>query len=129
MDTVRSLSAPDSTPLAVPLALEMLERMMLLRAMDEKVGELSRKRLIPGLIHLGIGEEAVAVGTCAALSPEDKVTSTHRAHGHFLAKGGTPRALMAELHGKVTGCCRGKGGSMHLVDLEVGYIGGNGVAG
>ena len=128
MDTVRT-PAKATLPVPAPLALEMLERMLLLRALDEKVGELARKKLLPGLIHLGIGEEAVAVGTCAALRAEDKVTSTHRAHGHFIAKGGTPRALMAELHGKVTGCCRGKGGSMHLVDIERGFLGANGVVG
>lgn len=111
------------------LFLAMLERMRLLRAFDERVTELCRQKRLPGLIHLGVGEEAVAVGTCLALRPEDKVTSTHRAHGHFLAKGGDPNAFMAELYGKVTGCCRGKGGSMHLADLDIGFLGANGVVG
>ncbi len=103
--------------------------MHLLRAFDQKVGERRKRGEIPGLIHLGVGEEAVAVGVCQAIRPEDKITSTHRAHGHFLAKGGSPRALMAELYGKQAGCCRGKGGTMHLVDLSIGFLGANGVVG
>ncbi|HJN22691.1 MAG TPA: thiamine pyrophosphate-dependent dehydrogenase E1 component subunit alpha [Rhodospirillales bacterium] len=109
--------------------LEMLAKMHLLRAFDQKVGERCKRGEIPGLIHLGIGEEAVAVGVCRAIRPEDKITSTHRAHGHFLAKGGSPKALMAELYGKQAGCCRGKGGAMHLVDLKIGFLGANGVVG
>jgi acetoin:2,6-dichlorophenolindophenol oxidoreductase subunit alpha len=115
--------------LANSTALHMLEQMYLLRAFDERVSELCRRKQLPGLIHLGVGEEAVAVGVCAALKPGDNVTSTHRAHGHFLAKGGDPNAFMAELYGKETGCCRGKGGSMHLTDLDVGFLGANGVVG
>ena len=109
--------------------LDMLEKMHLLRAFDERVSERCKRGEIPGLIHLGMGEEAVAVGVCAAIKPNDKMTGTHRAHGHFLAKGGDPKAFMAELYGKQTGCCRGKGGSMHLVDLECGFLGANGVVG
>ena len=107
----------------------LLRDMRLLRVSDERVGERARRGEIPGLLHLGVGEEAVAVGACAALRPEDKITSTHRAHGHFLAKGGSPKALMAELYGKEAGCCRGKGGSMHLVDMNIGFLGANGVVG
>jgi acetoin:2,6-dichlorophenolindophenol oxidoreductase subunit alpha len=124
-----SSSALDLESLPQGSALELLEQMYLLRAFDERVSELCRRKKLPGLIHLGVGEEAVAVGTCAALKPNDKVTSTHRAHGHFLAKGGDPGAFMAELYGKITGCCRGKGGSMHLTDLDVGFLGANGVVG
>jgi len=109
--------------------LKMLANMHLLRACDHEVGRLCKRGQITGLIHLGIGEEAVAVGVCAALQPQDKITSTHRGHGHFLAKGGQPRALLAELCGKQTGCCHGKGGSMHLIDLDVGFLGANGVVG
>lgn len=109
--------------------IKMLEGMHLLRAFDHKVGERCKRGEIPGLIHLGLGEEAVAVGACAAIEPSDKITSTHRAHGHFLAKGGDPKALMAELYGKRTGCCKGKGGSMHLIDLDIGFLGANGVVG
>ena len=107
----------------------LLRAMWLLRVSDEMVGARARRGEIPGLLHLGLGEEAVAVGACAAIRPEDKITSTHRAHGHFLAKGGSPKALMAELYGKEAGCCRGKGGSMHLVDLNIGFLGANGVVG
>ena len=107
----------------------LLRDMRLLRVSDERVVERARRGEVPGLLHLGVGEEAVAVGACAALRPEDKITSTHRGHGHFLAKGGSPKALMAELYGKEAGCCRGKGGSMHLVDLKIGFLGANGVVG
>jgi TPP-dependent pyruvate/acetoin dehydrogenase alpha subunit len=109
--------------------LQMLEDMHLLRAFDDKVGERCRRAEIPGLIHLGNGEEAVAVGVCAALDADDKMTSTHRGHSHFLAKGGDPNAFMAELYGKRTGCCGGKGGSMHLYDQNIGFLGCNGVVG
>lgn len=108
---------------------QMLRGMWLLRNADEQVAKGKRRMEIPGLLHLGFGEEAVAVGTCAALDPSDKVLSTHRAHGHFLAKGGGLNALMAELLGKQAGCCAGKGGSMHLVDLDCGFLGANGVVG
>ena len=103
--------------------------MRLLRVSDERVGERARRGEVPGLLHLGVGEEAVAVGACAALRPEDKITSTHRAHGHFLAKGGSPKALMAELYGKEAGCCRGKGGSMHIADMSGGNLGANAIVG
>lgn len=109
--------------------LDMLAAMHLLRAFDARVSERARRGEIPGLLHLGLGEEAVAVGVSTAIRPTDKVMSTHRAHGHFLAKGGDPRALMAELYGKVTGCCAGKGGSMHLTDPDIGFLGANGVVG
>lgn len=109
--------------------IEMLRLMCLLRFSDQKVAQRKRRMEIPGLLHLGIGEEAVAAGTCLAIEPSDKVVSTHRAHGHFLAKGGGVKALMAELYGKETGCCKGKGGSMHLVDLGCGFLGANGVVG
>jgi len=109
--------------------LQMLEGMHLLRAFDDKIGERCRRGEIPGLIHLGNGEEAVAVGVCAALEEGDKMTSTHRGHSHFLAKGGDPNAFMAELYGKRTGCCGGKGGSMHLYDQDIGFLGCNGVVG
>ncbi len=108
---------------------DMLRLMLVLRVCDEKVAYRKRRMEIPGLLHLGVGEEAVAVGTCAAIESTDKVVSTHRAHGHFLAKGGGAKALLAELYGKETGCCKGKGGSMHLVDLACGFLGANGVVG
>ena len=107
----------------------LLRDMRRIRVSDERVGERARRGEVPGLLHLGVGEEAVSVGACAALRSEDKITSTHRAHGHFLAKGGSPKTLMAELYGKEAGCCRGKGGSMHLVDMNIGFLGANGVVG
>jgi len=119
----------DQTGISDSLLLRAWEDMLLLRRIDERTSELCEKGEIPGLIHLGVGEEAVAVGTCLALRPEDKVTSTHRAHGHFLAKGADPGAFMAELYGKATGSCGGKGGSMHLIDTSIGFLGANGVVG
>lgn len=119
----------DDHSLSDALLLKAWEEMLLLRRIDERTSELCEKGEIPGLIHLGVGEEAVAVGTCLALRPEDKVTSTHRAHGHFLAKGAEPGAFMAELYGKALGSGRGKGGSMHLIDIDIGFLGANGVVG
>ena len=129
----RNIENTDHGPMMETLPKEflvgLLRDMRLLRVSDERVVERARRGEVPGLLHLGVGEEAVAVGACAALRPEDKITSTHRGHGHFLAKGGSPKALMAELYGKEAGCCRGKGGSMHLVDLKIGFLGANGVVG
>jgi len=122
-ENIDVLSLPEGLPL------KLLRELYLLRAFDELVSELCRRRKLPGLIHLGVGEEAVAVGVCAALQAGDKITSTHRAHGHFLAKGANPNEFLAELYGKVDGSCRGKGGSMHLTDLSVGFLGANGVVG
>ncbi len=109
--------------------LQLYEDMSMLRAFDEKVSERCIRGEIPGLIHLGVGEEAVAVGVNAALQPQDKMVSTHRAHSHFLARGADPKAFMAELYGKATGCCGGKAGSMHLADLDIGFLAANGVVG
>ena len=114
--------APDDA-----LARELFAQMLLLRRFDEKVGDLFRKAKLPGFVHLYIGEEAIAVGVCSALRGDDYVTSTHRGHGHFLAKGGDPAACMAELYGKASGCCRGKGGSLHVTDASVGMLGANGI--
>lgn len=122
-EVIDVLSLPGELPL------KLLKDLYLLRAFDELVSELCRRRKLPGLIHLGVGEEAVAVGVCAALRTGDKITSTHRAHGHFLAKGAAPNEFLAELYGKIDGSCRGKGGSMHLTDLSVGFLGANGVVG
>jgi pyruvate dehydrogenase E1 component alpha subunit len=101
--------------------------MMLLRKFDERVGDLFRKAKLPGFVHLYIGEEAIATGVCAALRPDDYITSTHRGHGHYIAKGGDPKACMAELYGKSSGCCHGKGGSLHVADASVGMLGANGI--
>ena len=107
--------------------LEMYAAMLRVRLFEERARELYAGGRIPGFIHLSVGQEAVAVGVCAALRRDDYLLSTHRGHGHLIAKGGSLRALMAELYGKATGCCKGKGGSMHIADASVGYLGANGV--
>ncbi|MFZ1061691.1 MAG: thiamine pyrophosphate-dependent dehydrogenase E1 component subunit alpha, partial [Candidatus Rokuibacteriota bacterium] len=107
--------------------IEMYAAMLRVRLFEERARELYAGGRIPGFIHLSVGQEAVAVGVCAALRRDDYLLSTHRGHGHLIAKGGSLRALMAELYGKATGCCKGKGGSMHIADASVGYLGANGV--
>src|ERR1039458_5150736 len=96
--------------------------MVLIRKFEERVKYLFLEGVMPGTIHQYQGEEAVAVGVCSALEADDIITSTHRPHGHALAKGLTVESLMHELFGKTTGCCRGKGGSMHVGDLEKGMV-------
>ncbi|HSR33330.1 MAG TPA: thiamine pyrophosphate-dependent dehydrogenase E1 component subunit alpha, partial [Anaerolineae bacterium] len=108
---------------------DMYYRMWLIRIFDQNAYSLYHRGLIRGTTHAYIGEEAVAVGACAALNRDDYITSTHRGHGHCLAKGGDPRAMMAELLGKATGYCKGKGGSMHIADLDLGILGANGIVG
>lgn len=102
--------------------LRLYETMIRIRRFEEEVNLLFLSGGMPGTIHLYMGEEAIAAGVCAHLSKEDIITSTHRPHGHALAKGVTPRALMAELFGKTTGCCGGYGGSMHVGDISVGAV-------
>ena len=97
--------------------------MLRIRMVEEKIAELYPQQKIRCPVHLCIGQEAIAVGVCANLSRHDYVLSNHRSHGHYLAKGGGLKVMMAELYGKVTGCSQGKGGSMHLVDLSVGFLG------
>ena len=101
--------------------------MLLIRRFEEKVEERFRAGELPGFLHVAIGQEAIATGVCAALERSDVIASTHRAHGHALAKGTTPALIMAELYGKVEGCSHGYGGSMHLYDVEVGNLGANAV--
>jgi pyruvate dehydrogenase E1 component alpha subunit len=117
------------TAVAPELALEMYRRMTLIRLFEEKANELYRSALMPGLAHLYIGEEAVAVGVCSVLRRDDWITSTHRGHGHCLAKGAEPGRMFAELLGKEEGYCRGKGGSMHIADHENGNLGANAIVG
>jgi len=107
----------------------MYRCMWLIRYFDESAKRLYQQDKIRGTTHAYIGEEAIAVGACAALNRDDYITSTHRGHGHCLAKGGDPRLMMAELLGKVTGYCKGKGGSMHIADLDLGILGANGIVG
>jgi pyruvate dehydrogenase E1 component alpha subunit len=103
--------------------------MLLIREFEATLDPLSMSGKIPGGLHLSIGQEAVAVGITAALEPQDLVACAHRSHHHALAKGMAPRAVMAELFGKATGCRGGRGGSMHLADLSIGFLGGNGIVG
>ncbi len=109
--------------------LRMYRAMLSIRAFEEQVNDLYRRALMPGLAHLYIGEEAVAVGVCEALTREDYITSTHRGHGHCLAKGASPDRMFAELLGKEAGYCRGKGGSMHIADPATGNLGANAIVG
>lgn len=111
------------------LRLRMYRKMLEIRYFEEKIVEVYAQGLMPGLAHLYIGEEAVAVGVCEALDKQDLITSTHRGHGHCIAKGGDLNKMMAEMFGKATGYCRGKGGSMHISDIELGIVGANGIVG
>ena len=105
-----------------PFLLSLYRKMLLIRQFEERVKYLFLEGLMPGTIHQYQGLEAIAVGVCSALNSDDVITSTHRPHGHALAKGLTVESLMHELFGKTTGCCRGKGGSMHVGDLEKGMV-------
>src|SRR5579864_1142655 len=107
----------------------MHEQMLKIRIFEEHVNELYTSAKMPGLAHLYIGEEAVAVGVCQALRRTDYITSTHRGHGHCLAKGAAVDRMFAELLGKEPGYCHGKGGSMHIADQETGNLGANAIVG
>ena len=111
------------------LALELYRRMTLIRLFENQVNDLYRSAKMPGLAHLYSGEEAVAVGVCAALRQDDYITSTHRGHGHCLAKGADVDRMFAELLGREPGYCRGKGGSMHIADHANGNLGANAIVG
>ncbi len=110
-------------------SLRMYRRMFSIRQFEEHANDLYLRALMPGLTHLYEGEEAVAVGICEALRPDDYITSTHRGHGHCLAKGAAPDRMFAELLGKEAGYCRGKGGSMHIADPATGNLGANAIVG
>ena len=97
--------------------------MLRIRLVEETIAQLYHEQEMRCPVHLSIGQEAVAVGACAAISRQDYAMSGHRSHAHYLAKGGSLPAMMAEIYGKVTGCCRGKGGSMHLIDRSAGFLG------
>lgn len=107
--------------------LGMYEKMVRIRKFELKVEELHTQSILPGLKHLYIGEEAVAVGVTSCLRDDDYIGSTHRGHGHLIAKGGDMKLMMAELYGKKTGYCKGKGGSMHIADFNLGILGANGI--
>lgn len=106
---------------------DLFRQMWVIRFFEEKVDEFFAKGMIHGTTHLAVGQEASAAGACALLDTEDKITSTHRGHGHCIAKGATPDKMMAELFGRTTGYCKGKGGSMHIADIDIGNLGANGI--
>jgi acetoin:2,6-dichlorophenolindophenol oxidoreductase subunit alpha len=118
-----------ATELTKEKALWMYERMSLIRNLEERVIEGCMSQKIPGFAHSYAGEEAIAVGTCAQLTDRDFITSTHRGHGHCIAKGVDVKQMVAELYGKATGLGKGKGGSMHIADIEKGMLGANGIVG
>src|SRR5579862_8655305 len=128
MTTAVHVSKSDSRT-AAELHLHMYRRMLMIRLFEEHVNDLYTRALMPGLAHLYIGEEAVAVGVCEALRQDDYITSTHRGHGHCLAKGAAPDRMFAELLGKEAGYCKGKGGSMHIADPDTGNLGANAIVG
>jgi pyruvate dehydrogenase E1 component alpha subunit len=107
----------------------MLRKMLEIRFFEEKVFDLYTQNLVPGTVHLYLGEEAVAVGVCSTLRKDDYITSTHRGHGHCIAKGAEIKLVMAEILGKKTGYCKGKGGSMHIADFSIGMLGATAVVG
>jgi TPP-dependent pyruvate/acetoin dehydrogenase alpha subunit len=127
--TTASNPVSASENLGAEKLLRMYRQMMAIRLFEENVNELYTRALMPGLAHLYIGEEAIAVGVCEALRREDYITSTHRGHGHCLAKGASPKLMFAELLGKEAGYCRGKGGSMHIADPATGNLGANAIVG
>ncbi len=129
MSAVVAIAEQRGETLSRETLIEFLREMLLIRRFEEKVEERFRAGELPGFLHVAIGQEAVAVGVCRALRDDDVIASTHRAHGHTLAKGTHPNEVMAELYGKVEGCSRGYGGSMHLYDVERGNLGANAVVG
>jgi TPP-dependent pyruvate/acetoin dehydrogenase alpha subunit len=111
------------------LKIRLLECMVKIRKFEEKTVQLYQENRIWGHLHPYIGQEAVAAGACLALEKDDYILSTHRGHGHCIAKGGDMKNMMAELLGKETGSCRGRGGSMHIADISSGILGANGIVG
>jgi acetoin:2,6-dichlorophenolindophenol oxidoreductase subunit alpha len=118
-----------STQISNDTLLDLHRRMVRIRIFEETAGKLMEDGKIPGALHLYVGQEAVAAGVMAHLSDEDWITSTHRGHGHLIAKGGEFDRMFAELYGKATGYCKGKGGSMHICNMELGMLGANGIVG
>jgi len=116
-------------PFSTETLMDLYRQMRRIRTFEEKLAELVNAGQLAGFLHLYAGQEAVAVGVCAHLGDGDYVASTHRGHGHAIAKGVDLRAMMAELFGRRTGVCKGKGGSMHIADLERGMLGANGIVG
>jgi len=110
-------------------ALALSETMIRIRAFEDRVGQLYRGGEIRGFVHTSIGQEACAAGICSEMRPDDYLTTTHRGHGHLIAKGASMRAMMAEILGRATGICKGKGGSMHIADPRIGILGANAIVG
>jgi pyruvate dehydrogenase E1 component alpha subunit len=127
MATVEERTGPGGQGVSEDVLRRFFREMLVIRRFEEKVEERFRAGELPGFLHVAIGEEATAVGVCAALERDDVIASTHRAHGHAIAKGTPIERVMAELYGKVEGCSHGYGGSMHLYDVEVGNLGANAV--
>ncbi|HEX9840294.1 MAG TPA: thiamine pyrophosphate-dependent dehydrogenase E1 component subunit alpha [Anaerolineales bacterium] len=127
MENAESTMTTPIEPTELEHWLHVYEQMAKIRAFEEKVNELYTQAIMPGLAHLYSGQEAVAVGVCEALRREDYITSTHRGHGHCLAKGASIDRMFAELLGKEAGYCKGKGGSMHIADPESGNLGANAI--
>ncbi len=127
MATVEEKAGPGGRGVSEEVLRRFFREMLLIRRFEEKVEERFRAGELPGFLHVAIGEEATATGVCAALERDDVIASTHRAHGHAIAKGTPIERIMAELYGKVEGCSHGYGGSMHLYDVEVGNLGANAV--
>src|SRR5687767_3982696 len=119
-------SARRNAPAAARL-LAHYRTMARIRAFENAAERLYNEKRIPGFVHLSTGQEAIPAGVCANLDPADQITSTHRGHGHTIAKGGNIRAMMLELFGRAGGYCQGKGGSMHIADFSIGMLGANGV--
>ena len=126
MPVVKSPATLEATP---ELLLDLHRRMVRIRRFEEEAGRLMEAGSIPGFLHLYVGQEAVAAGVIAHLSVDDQITSTHRGHGHLVAKGGDLGRMYAELFGRATGYCKGKGGSMHVCDIALGMLGANGIVG
>ena len=124
-----SLAPPDAASGPGPNWLRAYRLMLTIRLFEDRVNDLYQRKLMPGLAHLSSGEEGVAVGVCTALRDDDYITSTHRGHGHCLAKGASPDLMFAELLGKAAGYCGGKGGSMHIADQARGNLGANAIVG
>jgi pyruvate dehydrogenase E1 component alpha subunit len=118
-----------TTQLSDETLLDMHRRMVRIRIFEEHAGKLMEDGKIPGALHLYVGQEAVAAGVMVHLSDEDWITSTHRGHGHLIAKGGEFKPMFAEIYGRATGYCKGKGGSMHISNMQIGMLGANGIVG
>ncbi len=120
---------PTGDSVTAELARALFRQMLLVRRFEERVGDLYAAGTIPGFVHLSIGQEAVSVGVCSTLRPDDFLTTTHRGHGHVLAKGADPARMLAELLGRSGGYCSGRGGSMHVMAADIGVLGANGIVG